>query len=143
MEQGVGPEGFIQRTTFQVNQSGRPVTIIGPHDNRRPNDPNLPPSYDHAVTGRDKSVKVEEGKGISMEMKEIIERGPTAPPPPPFTSNSFAPPPFTSLHLSAPPFTPVVSEAPPCSISGDPPPDYSARTCDSQDLEIAGGGGSG
>ena len=36
-------------------------------------DPNLPPTYDQAVTGKDKSVKVEEGKAMENVLNEVEE----------------------------------------------------------------------
>ena len=66
MERCVGPDGFAQRNTYAINQPGMPTrhlqrTIVITPASNRPNDPNLPPTYDQAVTGKDKSVKVEEG----------------------------------------------------------------------------------
>ena len=42
------------------------------------NDPNMPPSYDQAVTGRDKSVKVEEGV---VKTEGVAEGTADVPPP--------------------------------------------------------------
>lgn len=106
VERSVGPDGFTQRTSYVVNQPGLPARqitrtiVIRPNDNRRPNDPNLPPSYDHAVTGRDKSVKVESDTGADL--------GPLP----------------TIIEPSAPP---IIAEAPPADISGIPPPEYSRQ----------------
>ena len=36
-------------------------------------DPNLPPTYDQAITGKDKSVKVEEGKAMEDVLNEVEE----------------------------------------------------------------------
>ncbi len=149
VERSVGPEGFTQRTSYLVNQPGLPARqitrtiVIRPNDNRRPNDPNLPPSYDHAVTGRDKSVKVEEGNVGGAPMTSTNQAGATAPPP--FTPNVVsgagggggggatqpsAPPPAPPPMM--PP--PHVSLVPPSSISGIPPPDYTARASDDSDI---------
>lgn len=60
---------FAQRTSYAIDQPGRPTQefhrtiVIRPSDNRRPDNPNLPPSYDMAVTGKDKAVTVEGGTG--------------------------------------------------------------------------------
>ncbi len=71
-----------QCTSYAVNQPGLPqrqfqrTVVIRPADNRRPNDPNIPPSYDMAVSGKDKSVAVENGPRAepTLRMEE------TAPP---------------------------------------------------------------
>lgn len=108
VERSLGPEGFTQRTSYVVNQPGLPARqltrtiVIRPNDNRRPNDPNLPPSYNHAVTGQDKSVKV--------ESKAVAER-------------DLGPPPM-AVQPSAPP---IISLAPPADITGVPPPEYSVQ----------------
>lgn len=43
-------------------------------------DPNLPPTYDQAVTGKDKSVKVEEGKAMENVLNEVEEEEEESPP---------------------------------------------------------------
>lgn len=60
-----GPGGIAQQTAYSIEQPGCPPrqltrTIIVRPASRRPNDPNLPPSYDQAITGADRSVKVNE-----------------------------------------------------------------------------------
>ena len=59
-----GPCGVAQQTSYEINQPGCPTrqvtrTIIVRPASQRSNDPNLPPSYDQAITGADHSVKVE------------------------------------------------------------------------------------
>lgn len=102
----MGPEGFTQRTSYLVSQPGLPArqvtrtVVIRPNDNRRPNDPNLPPSYDNAVTGQDKSVKVEEV--------------------PPAAPQPSAPPSFEGAGYAA--------QVPPSGgTAGIPPPAYSTQ----------------
>ena len=46
---------------------------------RRSIDPNLPPSYDQAVSGQDRSVKVEDGMGMSDLPPPVYTSHPTAP----------------------------------------------------------------
>ena len=106
----MGPEGFTQRTSYLVNQPGLPArqvtrtVVIRPNDNRRPNDPNLPPSYDNAVTGKDQSVKVNEV--------------------PPTTTQQPSAPPMPSPEGSA--GYGYAAQAPPCGgVAGVPPPTYS------------------
>ena len=126
VERSVGPEGFTQRTSYLVNQPGLPARqvtrtiVIRPNDNRRPNDPNLPPSYDHAVTGRDKSVKVEEGTGVPQ-------------------SDGAAPVPVTidGTEPSAPP--PAQQLPPPDNISGMPPPAYTPPQANSSNYDHGSG----
>ena len=77
---------FIVPTSLLQGHSSSTGTPLTPEDvllgatGRRYN-PNMPPSYDQAVTGQDKSVKVEEG-GTQV--------APTAPPP---TTDDYPPPP--------------------------------------------------
>ena len=59
---------------------------------RRSIDPNLPPSYDQAVSGRDRSVKVEDGKSAT-----------SLPPPPEYSADNYGVPsapvfPENSVH---------------------------------------------
>ena len=64
VERSVGPEGITQCTAYVINENNRPprevtrTITIRPRDSGRPVDPNMPPTYDQAVTGKDKSVKV-------------------------------------------------------------------------------------
>ena len=54
---------------------------------RRSIDPNLPPSYDQAVSGRDRSVKVEDGKGVT-----------DLPPPPEYSADNYGVPSAPVVH---------------------------------------------
>ena len=54
---GPGPVGFIQPTTAD----GLGTLTITSDQLRRVLDPNIPPSYDQAVSGNDKAIKLEEG----------------------------------------------------------------------------------
>ena len=72
------------RSTPNPSVSGTAIIVITPEDlllgatGRRFN-PNMPPSYDQAVTGRDRSVKVEEGTA-SVPINEPTNEE-TIPPP--------------------------------------------------------------
>lgn len=92
-----------------INQPGLPARqvtrtlVIRPNDSRRPDDPNLPPTYDQAVTGKDKSVKVNEPPRAPPT---LVPPQPSAPPPP---SYAMPPPPRTA---GAPPaYTPPVDSS--------------------------------
>ena len=95
---------FAQRTSYAVNQSGQPqrqfqrTVVIRPADNRRPNDPNMPPSYDMAITGKDKSVAVENGPRADPTLH---------------TEETTPPPSVPSYELSNPPAYSSVPRAPP------------------------------
>ena len=97
------PSGFAQQTHYAIENPGHPTrhftrtVVVRPPSSNRPSDPNLPPSYDQAVTGRDNSVKVEEG-----------DKGMSSPPPPP--------PPLPATNPNAPPLSSVYPPPPP------PPP---------------------
>ena len=78
--------------------------VIRAARDERETDPNLPPTYDQAVTGKDRSVKVEESCEGSLGQSQgpsIVE--PPPPPPqgaPPTASGPlprFAPPPFSQV----------------------------------------------
>ena len=114
VERCVGPEGYAQRTSYAINRPGQPTrqltrtVVIRPARDDRSDDPNLPPTYDQAVTGKDHSVKVEgganpptgvpppQGSNTSSPPPQSV---PTAPPPnpPPGPMPSFAPPPFSQV----------------------------------------------
>ena len=70
------------------------VSIAG-----RPLDPNLPPTYDQAVTGKDRSVKVDEG-----QRQDLVAMMPSAPPP------SFPTHPPAGPMVPPPPYTPSPSQ---------------------------------
>ena len=91
---------MINQPGFPARQVTRTVTIR-PTDNRRPDNPNLPPSYHHAVTGKDKSVKVQDGTSTAID-----DRPSASPPPfqaiPPETANFPPPPAYTQVPTLAP-----------------------------------------
>lgn len=100
---------YAQRTSYALERQGMPTqqfqrtVVIRPADNRRPNDPNLPPSYDTAITGKDKSVKVEENGPRS---EPTLSPGMGSP------SHSPLPPPSAPLYeFSTPPVYTGVSQA--------------------------------
>lgn len=78
---------FAQRTSYAIDQPGQPTRqfqrtiVIRPADNRRPDDPNLPPSYDMAVTGKDKAVTVEGGTSVTPQPPPPAAAAPSHPPP--------------------------------------------------------------
>lgn len=127
-----GPGGIAQQTSYAIEQPGCPTqhltrTIIVRPASRRPNDPNLPPSYDQAVTGADRSVKVQEGnetlgKNPLQQPLPQVQLPPrrssnppppaaTAPPPPP-------PPPESTAGMVLPHMPPRQNPAP---VSAPPP----------------------
>lgn len=108
MERCVGPEGYAQRTSYAINRPGQPTRqltrtlVIRPARDEREDDPNLPPTYDQAVTGKDRSVKVEEGGGAKGKPTQPPQGAANAPPqgPPPSAPGPiprFAPPPFSQV----------------------------------------------
>ena len=118
MERCVGPEGYAQRTSYAINRPGQPTrqltrtVVIRAARDEREDDPNLPPTYDQAVTGKDRSVKVEEGgagAGGKPSDQPPPRRGaanvpPHGPPPPtaPGPMPRFAPPPFSQVPRAQP-----------------------------------------
>lgn len=111
-----GPGGIAQQTSYAVNQPGQPTRIVTrtvvlrPAPDGRPLDPNLPPTYEAAVSGRDRSVKVEDGS-------EPVPPAPSAPPPafsapPPAFSDEPSPPPPPSNVTMAPPYQAVATPSP-------------------------------
>lgn len=108
-----GPGGIAQQTSYAIEQPGCPTrqvtrTIIVRPIGGRPNDPNLPPSYDQAVTGADRSVKVEEGQNLPYPPPPhvVSPQPPSAPtvPSPPLAANlPYPPPPPHNPHLPPPP----------------------------------------
>lgn len=121
MERCLGPEGYAQRTSYAINQPGMPTrqltrtVVIRPARDERANDPNLPPTYDQAVTGKDRSVKVEDGSqadGNNLPPTANVppppqqqqgQATPSAPPPignAPGPMPRFAPPPFSQVPRS-------------------------------------------
>ena len=88
-----GPGGIAQQTSYAIDQPGCPTqhltrTIVVRPASRRPNDPNLPPSYDQAVTGADRSVRVDDSK-----KQPHINGAPSAPAPAPAADLPHMPPP--------------------------------------------------
>lgn len=95
----------ISRPAGAMPTAGPRTLIITSDQLRRVLNPNIPPSYDQAVTGKDKSVKVEDGmagvrNGIAMEAMDSDDNPPeytpfpqsthgfpSAPPPPPPSSS--------------------------------------------------------
>ena len=120
VERCVGPEGYAQRTSYAINRPGQPTrqltrtVVIRPARDDREDDPNLPPTYDQAVTGKDRSVKVEEGgagAGGTPSNQPPPPRGgaanvppPQGPPPPaaPGPMPRFAPSPFSQVPRAQP-----------------------------------------
>ncbi len=107
MERCVTDDGaFAQRTFYAVNRPGLPTQqfqrtiVIRPADNSRPNDPNLPPSYDMAITGKDKSVKVDNSPRAEPSLTPD-EAPPTSPAHlsmiPPSVSDVAMPPAYSSV----------------------------------------------
>ena len=106
-----GPGGIAQQTSYAVDQPGQPTRIVTrtvvlrPAPDGRPLDPDLPPTYEAAVSGRDRSVKVEDGK-----VNEPVPPPPSAPPPP-FSDEP--PPPLPPSNVTmAPPYQAVATPAP-------------------------------
>ena len=107
MERCVGPEGYAQRTSYAINRPGQPTrqltrtVVVRPARDEREDNPNLPPTYDQAVTGKDRSVKVEEGgaAGKSNQPSQGTANVPPQGPPPsaPGPMPHFAPPPFSQV----------------------------------------------
>lgn len=106
-----GPGGIAQQTCYAISQPGCPTrqltrTVIVRPASGRPNDPNLPPSYDQAVTGADRSVKVDEGQETETPQPNVPAAPGEAPvlPPPhmPPQRNSGLPPAYTPPTPSAP-----------------------------------------
>ncbi len=113
-----------QRTSYAINQPGLPqrqfqrTVVIQPADNRRPNDPNIPPSYDMAVSGKDKSVAVENGPRAEPTLRMEETTPPISVPsyelsnPPAYSSVPRAPraPPTLPAALNAQPTLPAALE---------------------------------
>lgn len=108
VERCVGPQGYAQRTSYAINRPGQPTrqltrtVVIRAARDEREDDPNLPPTYDQAVTGKDRSVKVEEGAGAKppgQPSQGTATAPPQGPPPPsaPGPIPRFAPPPFSQV----------------------------------------------
>ena len=111
-----GPGGIAQQTAYAINQPGCPTrqvtrTIIIRPASGRPNDPNLPPSYDQAMSGADRSIKVD-------GQEEPLERNPLLQPPPRINSRSDPLPP------SAPPANLSLPHMPPPRNPQSHPPAY-------------------
>jgi hypothetical protein len=111
----VGPEGYAQRTSYAINRPGQPTrqltrtVVVRAARDEREDDPNLPPTYDQAVTGKDRSVKVEDGAGGKPSNQPPPPRGagnvppPQGPPPSaPGPIPRFAPPPFSQVPRAQP-----------------------------------------
>ena len=118
-----GPGGIAQQTSYAIEQPGCPTrqvtrTIIVRPIGGRPNDPNLPPSYDQAVTGADRSVKVEDGQNLPH-------------PPPPHVMSSQAP----SAPPNVPPAPDLPYPPPPQNPHLPPPPAYDSPTPSAPTLE--------
>ena len=113
---------FAQRTSYAIDQPGQPTRqfqrtiVIRPADNRRPDDPNLPPSYDMAVTGKDKAVTVEGGTGVTTQPPPPA--APSHPPPPSHVPHSQMGSFRSHLRRTESSGPPAYSGAPP-TIPGD------------------------
>lgn len=127
VERVCGPGGMAQRTSYAINQPGQPtrhvtrtIVLRAAPGGRRPLDPNLPPTYEAAVTGRDRSVKVEDGRAIGPASPvpdgQIPQPHTLGQPQMPVPS---APP---TAYPSAPP--PAFSSAPPTAFPSAPPPAF-------------------
>ena len=120
-----GPGGIAQQTAYAIEQPGCPTrqltrTIIVRPGSRRPNDPNLPPSYDQAITGADHSVRVD-AVGEKNPLAQPVPQPPrssatahhstTAPA---TESNSLLPhmPPQQNASTLPPPYDPTPSAPP-------------------------------
>ena len=113
----MGPEGYTQRTAYVINERGLPprqvtrTVTIRPRETGRPNNPNMPPTYDQAVTGKDKSVKV----NAESQQRDRVNQ----PPPPPQE---------VPVPASAPTYSVVDRPPPPTEQTArglPPPPAYS------------------
>lgn len=113
VERCVGPGGYAQRTSYAINRPGQPArqvtrtVVIRAARDEREDDPNLPPTYDQAVTGKDRSVKVEEGSGQPSNQSSTQGTASAPPPqgPPPAAPGPmprFAPPPFSQVPRAQP-----------------------------------------
>jgi len=125
VERCLGPEGYTQRTAYVISEQGLPprhvtrVVTIRPRENASPQNPNMPPSYDIAVTGKDQSVKVnstsqqQQQTGVPSSVVVVPQGSST-------TQQPSAP----SYSTVAPP------QAPPPQQAGGlpPPPAYSATS---------------
>ena len=125
-----GPGGIAQQTSYAIEQPGCPTrqvtrTIIVRPIGGRPNDPNLPPSYDQAVTGADRSVKVEEGQDLPYPPPPHVmsSQAPSVPPAPPAAAAGLPyPPPPQNPHLPPPPaYDPPTPSAPTLEDSDEIP----------------------
>ena len=111
VERCLGPSGYAQRTSYAIDQPGMPTrqltrtVVIRPARDERADNPNLPPTYDQAVTGKDRSVLVEGGSTSNQPPRGpagVPNQGvPNEPPPPVATAPGpmprFAPPPFSQV----------------------------------------------
>lgn len=105
-----GPGGIAQQTSYAISQPGCPTrqltrTVIVRPASGRPNDPNLPPSYDQAVSGADHSVKVDEGQEAGCPQPDAPPapaEAPVLPPHMPPRHNSGLPPAYTPPTPSPP-----------------------------------------
>ena len=116
-----GPGGIAQQTSYAIEQPGCPTrqvtrTIIVRPASGRPNNPNLPPSYDQAVTGADRSVKVNDGEDLPLPNAPPQEppppEVPSAPAPEPNRPLPHMPPPRSSALLLPPAYTPSTTATP-------------------------------
>ena len=110
----MGPGGYAQRTSYAINRPGQPTrqltrtVVIRAAQDEREDDPNLPPTYDQAVTGKDRSVKVEEGGAGGRPSNQPSQGMANIPPqqgPPPTAPGPmprFAPPPFSQVPRAQP-----------------------------------------
>lgn len=112
------PDGIAQQTSYAIERPGCPTrhltrTVVVRPVGGRPLDPNLPPTYNQAVSGSDRSVKVEDGTTGATVPPESGD--PSAPPP------EGPPPGFTNANVgpAAPP-PPAYSSAP-TAVSFPPP----------------------
>ena len=102
-DRGARPTGCVRPTA--VNPC---TVIIRSGQIRHVLNPNIPPSYDQAITGKDKSIKLEEGMAIvpsAVAMETVV--------------SDDRPPAYASLSQSTSQF-PLASPT--------PPPSYSSHT---------------
>lgn len=98
----IGPDGMAQQTAYAITRPGCPPrqvtrTIIVRPASGRPLDPNLPPTYQDAVSGKDRSVKVEEGGATSPPPHPgVAAPAMLNPAPVPTSTEPTAPPQFPS-----------------------------------------------
>ena len=109
------PDGIAQQTSYAIERPGCPTrhltrTVVVRPVGGRPLDPNLPPTYNQAVSGSDRSVKIEEGSA-----------GAAVPPPPgdPSAPPPVGPPPTAYMGPAVPP-PPAYSQTAPVPVSFPP-----------------------